>query len=327
MKWGLILLIIVSLIVIGWGGWWISKNTKPNSTPAEIVSEISRPLDKYTIENLSKRSYEGSKIELGEAIEEKDGYTVHKFSFLSDGRKVTGVAHLPIRNSLSPVIMELRGYVDPRGYQPGMGTTPTAREFAKNGFITLAPDGLGYGDSDNPPADVFEERFLTYVTALNLLTSIKTLPMADPERVGIWGHSNGGQQAIAVLEITKKKYPTVLWAPVTKPFPYSILYFTDDIPDHGKALRKVTANFEKTYDAELYSLSNYIDNISAPINLHQGGIDGTVPQRWTDEFAEVLKNKNIDVNYYVYLGAGHSMEGSWNIAVDRDLKFFNKYLK
>lgn len=318
-------LAVLSILVIGWGGWWIANNTKPNSTPSEIITEISRPLDKYTIENLGKRSY-GSNIILDAPTSTTAGYTVYKFHFDSDGKSVTGVAHLPNSTGPFPVLLQLRGYVDHKDYKPGMGTAPTARVFAANGYASFAPDGLGYGESDNPSGDVFEERFQTYTTALNLLAAIDKWPMTNG-KIGIWGHSNGGQQAITILEITGKNYPTVLWAPVTKPFPYSILYFTDDIPDHGKALRKVTANFEKSYDVELYSLTNYLDKISAPINLHQGGIDGTVPQKWSDDFAKVLKEKNIDVNYFVYPGAGHSMEGSWNTAVQQDLDFFRSLLK
>ena len=84
--------------------------------------------------------------------------------------------------------------------------------------------------------DVFEERFQTYTTAMNLLAGIEKWERAG--KIGIWGHSNGGQIALTVLEISQKEYPTVLWAPVSKPFPYSILYYTDEAEDRGKALRK-----------------------------------------------------------------------------------------
>ena len=45
-----------------------------------------------------------------------------------------------------PVIIQFRGYVERSIYQPGAGTKKTAEVFAKNGFISLAPDFLGYGD-------------------------------------------------------------------------------------------------------------------------------------------------------------------------------------
>lgn len=317
MKWGIWLLIVLSLGVIGWGGWWIYRHRQEVPKQVNQFADIPRPLDKYTIDNLSKRSYDSNVI-LDEPTATTAAYTVYKFHFDSDGKNVTGLAHVPQKCPCS-VIVQFRGYVEHDVYQPGFGTAPSARVFAQNGFISLAPDGLGYGGSDNPSSDVFEERFQTYTTALNLLAAAEKFGNG---KVGIWGHSNGGQQALTILEISGKTYPTVLWAPVSKPFPWSILYFTDDIPDHGKALRKVTANFEQTYNAELYSLTNYLDRIQAPIQLHQGGNDGTVPQKWSDDLAKNLKK----VDYFVYPTAGHSMEGSWDTVISRNIEFFRKQL-
>jgi uncharacterized protein len=318
--------------ILGVSSWYLYSNKKVSDLESPlgqaIDKVIERPLDKYTIENLSKREFTGSKIQLDEQIEETKDFTVHKFSFLSEGKKVTGLAHLPIRNSLSPVIVQLRGYVDHEIYQPGIGTKRSAEIFAKNGFISLAPDGLGYGDSDNPSADVFEERFQTYTTALNLLASVRTLPMADPNRIGIWGHSNGGQQAITILEISNKPYPTVLWAPVTKVFPYSILYFTDEAEDKGKALRKKLAKFEEDYDVDKYTLVNYLDRINAPIQMHQGTADEAVPLKWSNDFVQQLKdiNPKLLINYYVYPQADHNLKGSWDTVVTRDVDFYRKHL-
>jgi uncharacterized protein len=322
------LIIIVCLGILGASGWYLYtyKNVTNLETPVgQAIEKITeKPLDKYTIENLSKRTFEGSQIILGEQLEETKDYTVHKFSFMSDGKKVTGLAHIPIRNSLSPVIVQLRGYVEQSVYQSGIGTKRSAEVFAKNGFISLAPDGLGYGESDNPSEDIFEERFQTYTTVLNLLASIKTLPMIDSSKVGIWGHSNGGQQALTILEISGKTYPTTLWAPVTKVFPYSILYFTDEADDKGKALRKKLAEFEANYNVDSYTLTNYLDRINAPIQLHQGTADDAVPTKWSNEFVESMKNKEKDITYYIYPNADHNLAPSWDTVVQRDIEFFRK---
>jgi dipeptidyl aminopeptidase/acylaminoacyl peptidase len=203
---------------------------------------------------------------------------------------------------------------------PGTGTQHSAEVYAANGFISLAPDFLGFGGSEKPSADVFEERFETYTTALNLLASVKTLPMADATRVGIWGHSNGGQIALTALEVLGRPIPAILWAPVSKPFPYSILYYTDEADDHGKALRKELADFEQNYDVEKYSLSNYLGRITGPVLLHQGTADDAVPVAWSDILAKNLK----DVTYVTHPGADHDMNGAWNTVVLEDLKFFTE---
>ena len=125
---------------------------------------------------------------------------------------------------------------------------------------------------------------------------------------------------MTVLEISGKEYPTVLWAPVSKPFPYSILYYTDEAEDRGKALRKKLAEFERDYDVELYSLTNYLDSIKAPIQIHQGTLDGSVPIKWTDELVKQLK-----VDYLIYSGADHNLVGGWSQAVQKSIDFWEKH--
>ena len=291
---------------------------------------IPRPLDAYAIEALRSRSFPDSSIILDDAIATTSAYTVYHFHFLADSKKVTGLAHVPNGTKPAsgfPVIVQFRGYVDRDIYDPGIGTKRSSEVFATNGFLTLAPDFLGYGGSDNPSPDVFEERFQTYTTGATLLSSIETFALADPARVGIWAHSNGGQIALTVLEILGQDVPTTLWAPVTKPFPYSILYYTDEASDSGKLLRQKLARFEQTYDTDRYSLVHYLDFIQAPLQLHQGLSDDAVPQMWSDDFVKLLREKEKDVSYFVYPGSDHNMKGGWDTVVSRDIEFFRSQLR
>jgi dipeptidyl aminopeptidase/acylaminoacyl peptidase len=228
-----------------------------------------------------------------------------------------------------PVIVQFRGYIDQERYTTGDGTRRSAEVFAANGFISLAPDFLGYGGSDTPSEDIFEERFQTYTAALTLLASIGNLANADPERIGVWGHSNGGQIALTVLEVLRKAIPTVLWAPVSKPFPYSILYYTDEASDRGKFLRRKLAEFENNYDADLYSMPNYLDRIITPLQIHQGTADDAVPVEWSNELVQLLKESGKDVSYFTYVGADHNLAGNagaWNTAMMRSIDFFEERL-
>ncbi len=307
--------------------------------PAKIISPLTglleKPLEKYTLDRLSERVFSGSQIVLDEPVATTSAYTAYPFHFTSDNKRVTGLAHIPNdalgnppAGGKKPVIVQFRGYVDREKYTPGEGTRRSAEVFARNGFISVAADFLGYGGSDNPSSDIFEERFETYTTALNLLASVKTLAAADAARIGVWGHSNGGQIALTVLEVSGKPYPTALWAPVSKPFPYSILYYTDEASDRGKMIRKRLAKFEEDYDVELYSLPNYLDRISAPLQLHQGAADTAVPQRWSDELVKELKIKNskFKIDYYLYPGVDHNLQPAWNTVISRDLEFFRRHL-
>ena len=125
------------------------------------------------------------------------------------------------------------------------------------------------------------------------------------------------------MEITGQSLPAVLWAPVSKPFPYSVLYYTDEFEDKGKYLRKIISDFEKDYRAENYSIDNYFDWINAPVQIHQGLEDTEVPYWWSEELDTILKEKNKDVELFKYTSENHNFnQGSWQTLAARTLNFY-----
>jgi fermentation-respiration switch protein FrsA (DUF1100 family) len=114
---------------------------------------------------------------------------------------------------------------------------------------------------------------------------------------------------------------------VTKPFPYSVLYFTDTFEDEGQALRVQICRLEKDYDVFQFSLTNYLNQIKAPLQIHQGTADKSVPVAWSNEFVEKLDELEITNSYFRHSGADHNMVGSWNEVVKQDLEFFEKELE
>ena len=310
------------------------------TTEKQEIQKQEKTLEKYEYQNLKNRKPNNGEIIFENILKDEKEFTSYVFFFKTDGKKVSGLANIPKKCiNKCPVLILLRGYVDQTIYTTGVGSERVGQGFAKAGYITLSPDFLGYGESENPSIDALEERFQSYTTTLDLLASIENIDTslkaleklnisADKDKIGIWGHSNGGQITISILEITGGEYPTVLWAPVSKPFPYSILYFTDEFEDHGKALRKLVADFESIYDVEKFSPSNFYNLIKAPIQIHQGSLDDAVPEKWSNELESNLKNENIDVEYFTYKTENHNFNlGSWDKAFERSLNFFNKQLE
>jgi dipeptidyl aminopeptidase/acylaminoacyl peptidase len=297
----------------------------------------SRPLQKYSYESLRNAKWKSNQIKFGPVLEKTEEYETRMFYYEVEGKKVSGLAHIPTKSGPHPVLIMIRGYVDLEIYEPGVGSSPAARYFAANGYITLAPDFLGYGESDKSPIEPFADRLISYPTVLQLLSDVKVLnnsfekssidTSAEEDQIGIWAHSNGGQIALSVLEIAGQNYPTVLWAPVSKPFPYSVLYFTDEFEDNGKYLRNIIAEFEDDYNIELFTLTNYVEWIQAPIELHQGGKDDAVPLKWSDQLYTLLKSKEKEIEYFVYENSDHNMRPDWDTAARRSLTFFDTHLK
>lgn len=337
MKKLLFLLIPVFVIVI----IIFIKLSQPNTIISPIANIAVPPVKKlaqYSYPALQQTTFSGSNITIDKVLKDGDTFTSYLFYYYVRGKKVSGLMNVPKKSGNYPVIIMIRGFVDPNIYQPGVGTSRGGELMAQNGFITLAPDFMGYGYSDKASTDAMEDRFLTYVSVLELISSIKNLNKSlesypldarfDTNHIGIWGHSNGGQIALSIMEISGATYPTVLWAPVSKPFPYSILYYTDDIDDHGKALRKAVADFENDYDSELYSPTNYFDWIKAPLQIHHGGADEAVPKLWSDNLVTILKQKDKEVGYYIYPGENHNFnQGNWTTVMQRTMTFYKNKFK
>ena len=329
------LLSVLLVLLMFLAGWFLHSLFNPRQTPESPISQIKpRPLDKYTIENLTKTDVPEAQIEIGEPLVKEEKFTSSLFSMSFDPslsgkekKKVTGLINVPTGQGPFPLVVMFRGYVDQKIYQTGDGTRRAAEYFAQNGLMTVAPDFLGYGGSDAEAGSIFESRFQTYTTALVLLNSLNSIPGWDGTNVVIWGHSNGGQIAMTVLEITGRAIPTTLWAPVSKPFPYSILYYTDESEDRGKLIRRELAAFEETYDPDLYAIDLYYERVKAPLTVHQGTFDDAVPKQWSDELTKKLDEAEIDFNYFVYPGADHNLNPLWGTVIARDLAFFNKQLE
>jgi acetyl esterase/lipase len=178
-------------------------------------------------------------------------------------------------------------------------------------------------------------------------------PAFTTNNIGLWGHSNGGHIAISVLEITKQPYPTALWAPVTAPFPYSVLFFSDEDEDEGKRMRIWVNQLERDYELREFSITQYLDGLLGPIQLHHGTADEAALKIWSDEFIQKIEKENdrraflkeefqasstesakaddpflqpIDITYYKYPGADHNMQPGWDTVVERDITFYKDHL-
>lgn len=293
---------------------------------------LDQKLLKYDFDSLRKYGSEGGDLEiLGkiEAVENRRKqqkleysrqFDTREISFESEGKKVSGmINYQPEKSSLSPVIIMVRGYAEKAGYYPGSGSWRVADKLAEAGYVTIGLDFLGYGNSDGESADPLEARFHKVVEVLDLIDAIKQLPWVDKDKIGIWAHSNGGQIALSVLEITGEKYPTVLWAPMTLPFPESVL----STIDAESPIKELIDEFQKRYDARRYAFENYYQWIKAPILIQQGTADDQVKLEWQEVVVGELKRLGKDATLDVYYGSDHNMTKGWKEAVDMGISFYD----
>ncbi len=369
--WATLISALISLFV-GWflGGYFglpkflsQKQNLKTSVKNDQSVTTVDYSLLQYGIEALATYPYQVSQLQLDEASLETDNYSTHLFTYQTLDKVMGGQTHLPTTEAPEdgyPVIIMLRGYVPAETYSSGVGTRAAAEVFAENGYVTLAPDFFGFGQSDPETENSWETRFQKPINVIELIKSVREFQQLqlddgavnlDTDRLALWGHSNGGQIALTTLEILQEPIPTSLWAPVTAPFPYSILFFSDELEDEGKEMRQWLSIFEKNYDVFLFSLTQHLNRLTGFIQLHQGTADQAVPIAWNDEFADKIELENnrrsdlrqaiaestqaaeleqplpsIELTYYRYPGADHNLRPSWQTVINRDLEFFAKQL-
>ncbi len=328
--------ILLAVVFLGFVYWkWGMRLVEPRGVETKI---LEADWEKYDFDSLRKRGGVASLIELsgepeGVVVRRKEtaaelGIDSKVFYFYSEGKKISGMVNIPELDESRKrgAIIMIRGYADKQGYYVGSGSWRVADELAKMGFMTFSIDFLGFGESEGESLDMMEARFEKVPAVLDLIESVKAVGMVDESKIGIWAHSNGGQIALSVLEITGGDYPTSLWAPMTNPFPKSVLETASGLSDGGKAVVSAIKEFERSHDSRRYAFENYYDWIKAPVVIHQGTGDEWCEVVWQEEVVLGLKRAGKEAVLYEYPGDDHNLSGSWEEVVERDGLFFKNYL-
>ncbi len=279
----------------------------PSPTPPPTTAEWIYP---YTIAGLRAHEYRGGKITVGEKMLETDVYTRYRIAYPSDGLTITGVMQVPkTGDEPFPVIVMNHGFFNRGSYVSGDGTDRAAEFLNRRGYLTLSPDYRSWGGSDTGYSLFYSG---LVIDVINLLDAVPSLPQADPERIGMWGHSMGGGVTLKVLTIE----PALrLRAPSTSSgalrsgrIKAAVLYSTvsaddaDIIDRWGPGCIGDIASGEKLYgcnssdilpldlppgliqaykeaarDAELLeqvAALHHLDDVTAPVQIHYGAEDG-----------------------------------------------------
>jgi uncharacterized protein len=199
---------------------------------------------------------------------------------------------------------------------------------ARSGFITFKPDLRGHGKSEGEAFGAhFSEVYV--VDTLNALSSLKNHTDVDPIRIGVWGHSNGGEIGLRSMVISSEIKAGVFWAGVVGSFRDMLETYNEKIPflrrtsslEMQFGLPSSNPEFWNTIDP--YSYLNYI---SGPIQLHHGTADNEVPIELSLRLKEELEKIDKRVELYEYSGADHNLSNSFGTALQRTVDFFQTIL-
>jgi dienelactone hydrolase len=317
-----------------------SPTLTPEATP--------HPLAGVTIDGLSARSYPGGPLEILQTLETTALYTRYAIAYPSDGLTITGIMQVPQGTGPFPVIILNHGYYDRAGYRSGTGTSAAAEAFNQHGYLTIAPDYRSWGQSDWGPS-LFQTGLVADV--VNLLSSLKTIPRADPQRVGMWGHSMGGGITTKVLTIDSRVRAAVLYAPnsgddadlIARWGPGCLVgeaQATDkcnpgEVIPAGLPPEIVLAYRATPADPSLMALIApiyHLDRVTAPVQIHIGAADGTelsyTPPEWSHRLHEAFLAAGKSSELFIYDDQGHFLTGdAWAEMIRRSVEFFDLHLR
>ena len=312
-----------------------------NLYSALISGSISGPenSDQYFIENLRRLTPQGKQLKIEKLLSRNSSYQKFLISYRSGDLTVSGVMNVPrgkIPEGGFPVLILNHGLIHPDIYFSGRGSKREQDFFARRGYITIHPDYRGYGTGDekfvcDPTLSWTKEGcrhdFYTGYTqdVSALIDALKEIKpkFIDLSRMGMWGHSMGGGMAARVMVLRPEIRAYVLFAPISA-----------DVEDNFYELKPGEANLlYKTYGApgaEIYkkiSPLSYFSEVSSPVQLHHGLADKDVPIEFSEKMYDALKSYGKKVEFFKYAGEAHEFGDAWQVAAERALQFFDKYVK
>jgi pimeloyl-ACP methyl ester carboxylesterase len=232
---------------------------------ASLSAQSADPFEALSLRALQARDYTPATITVNRLVAENDFSFVYNFTYVTMGKTVSGRFRVPKLppEAMKGMVLMFRGHQNERGYYTGKGTENIGNNYLRHGYGVIAPDFLGYAASDPTPEPAEAHQLYSAVNAVELYLAFAEGPRVSwgasiparararlPSRfpkIALWGHSNGGQVAIHLLEIIQKPLPTILWAPVTLPYP-------DNVANYQKPNAQWAALFKEVRNEAAYSL-------------------------------------------------------------------------
>lgn len=302
--------------------------------PAAKAASPSLPLQ---IDAMRARGYLGSDIVIEATLDPGSNYSRYYVSYLSEGLKIYALMTIPSGERPStgwPVVIFNHGYIPPRVYRTTERYIAYVDLIARSGYIVFKSDYRGHDRSEGAAGGVYTGPNYS-IDVLNAVASVKRYPDADPNRIGMWGHSMGGYITLRSMVVSQDIKVGVIWAGVVAPYP--------DLFTRWNAGARITApspgswvySLQQTYGSaeenpefwKSISANGYVRDLNRPIQLHHGTADHDVPFEFSQMLYDEMLEANQVVEFYTYEGDNHNISNYFSLAMQRSIEFFDRYLK
>jgi dipeptidyl aminopeptidase/acylaminoacyl peptidase len=279
---------------------------------------------------LADKDFQGNNFTVGRVLAQTDSYTRYYITYSSGDLTISGIMNVPKGNGPFPVLLLNHGYIDPAIYTNGRGLKREQDYLASRGYVVVHPDLRNHADSSKDKGS--EERLrLGYVEdVINAIYALKSsdLPYIDKEHIGMLGHSMGGGVSMGVAVTTPELVDAiVLFAPVSADVRDNFERWIERRPE--VAARIISAHGSPEDSPEFWdgvSPATYFSRVKAPVLIHHGTADDSVPFAWSEKTATGLQHAGKDVQLEIYPREPHEFAAAWPQVMQRTVDFFNTHL-
>jgi len=316
----------------------------PTNTPTPTPTPT--PLHPLAIERMRQQAYPGSEITIEETLEPGSNYDRYLASYLSEGLKIYALLTVPRGEKPEngwPAIIFNHGYIPPDQYRTTERYVAYVDGFARNGYIVFRSDYRGHGNSEGEAISSSRSPAYT-IDVLNAVAAVKGFPDADPDRIGMWGHSMGGGITLRVMVTTSDIKAGVIWAGTVASYPDLFERWrrpSDSgdnpapTPDPSSRRWRWRQEMLETYGSpeenpEFWasiSPNSYLDDLSGPIQLHHGTADTSVPVGYSETLEAQIQAVGKPVELFTYEGDNHNISVNFSTAMARSIQFFDTHVK
>ena len=272
---------------------------------------------------LRAREYPGSALTVVRTLAAGAGYSREVVSYRSEGLTIYALLTVPSGTPPPggwPGIVFNHGYIPPAEYRTTERYVAYQDAFARAGFVTLKSDYRGHGDSEGEARGGYNDPGYT-VDVLNAAASLKRDPRVNARRLGLWGHSMGGQLSLRAMLVDPDLKAASLWAGVVAS--YDVLA-TDWNPPAGE--KRPLGDLDRRYLRLLSPNASLRDLRGRPLQLHHGTADEDVPYSFQVALADDLRAAGQPFTAFKYGGDDHNLSRNLGLALRRSVQFFKDHL-
>jgi dipeptidyl aminopeptidase/acylaminoacyl peptidase len=309
------------------------------ATPT-LVPSATPTLFPLSIDAMRARQYPGSDMVIEQELTPAANYKRYIASYKSDGLKIFGLLTIPTGTKPAtgwPVIIFNHGFIPPKQYVTTERYVAYVDMLARNGYIVFKSDYRGHGNSEGVSEGAYGHPDYV-IDVLNAMASVKRLPDADPNRIGMWGHSMGGYITLRAMVISREIKAGVIWGGVVAPYPDLLTKWTKgpgaeprptDVgtPWHQSLSQLFGSPDQNPQLWASISANSFLSEISGPLQLHVGLADVEVPVSFSENLFTQMLQAGKYVELYKYPGDNHNISNNFNTAMQRSVDFFDRFVK